>query len=284
MKRLFSKEIIKKYYEMAYECMKKSQGQIVVDIDENDRSLLNMDFEEDIVWSGNCFGTFFEQINVCRFGSKLLVELQKLGDYDGYYKDWAMKKYMETMYEICDGLDDVYINNFEYNDDDPMFRAFFISFLFEIEDEFNFYERVYKYCHDFCVAVEKQVEGKITGCCWNSEFETDEMLFCRMYLTPFFKRLPFEQVIFNHGNKEFGKDYVLVAKNIFEETEYYGVQAKAGNISGSAVSGITEICNQIQTAFRVPYQLTDGRKVYISKMVVAISGKYIEKCNGRNTE
>ena len=39
-----------------------------------------------------------------------------------------MRKYIETMYEVCEGIEDVYINNYEYHEDDPMFRAFFISF------------------------------------------------------------------------------------------------------------------------------------------------------------
>ena len=82
-------------------------------------------------------------------------------------------------------------------------ELFLYLFLFEIEDEFIFYEKVYKYCHDFCTGVENLAEGKLRGFYWNSEFEKDEMLFCKMYLTPFFKKLPFEQVIFNHGNKEF---------------------------------------------------------------------------------
>ena len=202
--------------------------------------------------------------------------MQKLGDYDGYYKDWAMKKYMQTMYDICDCLDDVYVNNYEYQEDDPMFRAFFLSFLFEIEDEYIYYENVYKYCSDFCSKLEKIVEQKLKGCYWDSEFEEDEMLFCKMYLTPFFKRLPVEQVIFNHGKREFGKDYLVVTKDIFGQPEYYGVQAKAGNISGSATSGILEICNQIKLAFTIPYTLSGGKEVYISKMVVAISGKFTD--------
>lgn len=56
------------------------------------------------------------------------------------------------------------------------------------------------------------MERKIKGCYWDRIFEVDEMAFCRLYLTPFFKKIGFEQVIFNHGNKEFGKDYILVTK------------------------------------------------------------------------
>jgi hypothetical protein len=271
----FDKTEIEKYCDLAYKVRERSSGEIVGCIEENETDVLNCDFEENVVWAGNCFDGFFEQINVCRFGNILWVELQKLGDYDGFYKDWAMKKYMLTMHEICQPMDGVYVNNYEYDEEDPMFRAFFISFLFNIDD-FKFYEQVFKYCHEYCNNIEKIIERKLSGNYWIPEFEKDEMMFCNMYLTPFFKKIGFEQVIFNHGNKEFGKDYVLVTKNIFEETEYYGVQAKAGDMKGSATSSITEISNQIESAFKIPYKMTNGKEIYISKMIIAISGKFTE--------
>ena len=129
--------------------MDKCIIEICGNIDENDRYESIRDFEENVVYTGNCFDGFFEQINSCRFENKLFVEIQKLGDYDGFYKDRSMKKYMQTMYEICKDMDGVWVSNYEYVDDDPAFRAFFIAFLFDLE-EFNYYEEVYKYCHEFC--------------------------------------------------------------------------------------------------------------------------------------
>ncbi len=275
MKTLFSKEDIERYSKQTYRCMDKCMIEICGNVDENDRCELITDFEEDAVYTGNCFDGFFEQINSCRFGKKLFVEIQKLGDYDGFYKDWSMKKYMQTMYEICKDMDGVWVSNYEYVDDDPAFRAFFIAFLFDIE-EFKFYEEVYKYCHEFCDQLDALTVRKISGCYWDRMFETDEMAFCKLYLTPFFKRIGFEQVIFNHGNHEFGKDYILVTKNIFGEMEYYGVQAKAGNLSGAATSNINEITNQINMSFSIPYKLVDGKEIYISKMIIAISGIYTD--------
>lgn len=186
-----------------------------------------------------------------------------------------MKMYMQTMYEICDGMDDVWVSNYEYIDDDPALRAFFIAFLFDI-DEFKYYEEVYKYCHDFCDQLENLIKRKLKGCYWDKKFEVDEMAFCKLYLTPFFKKIGFEQVIFNHGNKEFGKDFILVTKNLFGIKEYYGVQAKAGSLSGTATSNITEITNQINMGFNVPYKMVSGEDVYITKMIVAISGNYTD--------
>ena len=127
MKTMFSKEEIEKYSQRSFQCMEKCIIEICGDIDENNRVELNMDFEENAVFCGNCFDGFFEQINSCRFGNTLFVEIQKLGDYDGFYKDWSMKKYMQTMYEICEDMDGVWVSNYEYVDDDPAFRAFFIA-------------------------------------------------------------------------------------------------------------------------------------------------------------
>lgn len=275
MKTFFDKNKIESYSIKAYKDTEQSVIDICGDIDESAREVVLIEFEENAIYTGNCFDGFFEQINSHRFGNKLFVEIQKLGDYDGYYKDWSMRKYMQTMYEICNNMDDVWVSNYEYAEDDPAFRAFFVSFLFDI-DEFKYYEEVYKYCHVFCEQLDTLAERKLSGCYWGENFETDEMAFCKMYLTPFFRKMGFEQVIFNHGNKEFGKDYILTTKNIFGKTEYYGVQAKAGNMSGAATSNINEITNQINMGFNIPYKLVDGKEIYITKMIIAISGIFTD--------
>lgn len=275
MQKLFGKEEIEQYSQISLENMVKTTYEMGGDIDENDRSILNTDFVENALYCGNCFDGFFEQINCRRFGDRLFVELQKLGDYDGCYKDWSMKKYMKTMHEICESMDEVLVSNYEYDDNDPAGRAFFIAFLFDI-NEIKYYEEIYQYCHEFWVQIEALVEKKNRGYFWDTKFEVDEMEFCRLYLTPFFKKIGFEQVIFNHGNKEYGKDYILVTKDIFGNAEYYGVQAKAGNMSGSANSDINEIANQINMGFSIPYEMVNGEKVYISKMIIAISGNFTD--------
>lgn len=129
-----------------------------------------------------------------------------------------------------------------------LLEHFFIAFLFDIE-EFNYYEEIFKYCHEFCDQLDALTVRKISGCYWDRMFEIDGMAFCKLYLTPFFKRIGFEQVIFNHGTHEFGKDYILVTKNIFGKMEYYGVQAKAGNMSGAATSNINEILAKYTWSF-----------------------------------
>ena len=75
----------------------------------------------------------------------------------------------------------------------------------------------------------------------------------------------------HYGNKEFGKDFILVTNNLFGIKEYYGVQAKAGSLSGTATSNIMEITNQINMGFNVPYKMVSGEDVYITKMIVFLS-------------
>lgn len=57
--------------------------------------------------------------------------------------------------------------------------------------------------------------------------------------------------------------------------EYYGVQVKAGNLSGSATSTINEILNQINDIFKVPFiDIDSNQQQYINKVIIAISGEY----------
>lgn len=62
----------------------------------------------------------------------------------------------------------------------------------------------------------------------------------------------FLTVKFNHGTKEFGKDYLLSEATKFN-IRYYGVQDKADNVDGGVNSKIDEIISQIQDAFLMPF-------------------------------
>lgn len=270
---MFDKIDIKKYSDNKYNKYDSFSLSELVGININPTKEVSFnDFEKDEIIQMNCFDSFFEQIDVWKPDDKILVELIKLGDYDGFYKDWAMHRYMKELNEVCNGIEKVLVNNYEYSEDDKMFRAFFISMLFDTSEYKNFNE-IYFACKMMYNHIEKLVSNRLNGTNWIAEYETDEMLFCHLYLTPYFKKLGFH-VIFNHGNSEFGKDYILIAENRFGLKEYYGVQVKAGNISGAASGDITTITTQIQMAFTIPYTLINGEKIYISKMVIAISGKY----------
>jgi len=111
---------------------------------------------------------------------------------------------------------------------------------------------------------------KIENCKKESDFTVKILL-------PLFRNLGFSNVKYNHGNKEYGKDITFARRSEFDEYEYYGVQVKYGDISGGANGEINGLINQTIDAFKMPfYDVYSRRKVRISKMVIAISGKFTQ--------
>lgn len=278
---MFNKEEIVKYDKLKYEDVDKYElAFFTEEINSNLETISFEEFQENCITEVNYEDDYFYQLNVNRFDEKLLLEFIKLGEEQGFYKDWAYKKFMEELKDVCDSIEYVYVNNYDTSEDDPLYRAFFLSMLVDINNYRNFNE-VYFKCGKLCKTLINITEQRLRGVWWNSEFEKDEMLFCKTFLTPYFSSLGFDKVIFNHGNKEFGKDYVLETNNIFNDKEYYAVQVKAGNLSGSASTNIQEIVNQIDMAFEVPYKLINGTEIYVSKVLIVISGDFTDNAKER---
>ena len=63
----------------------------------------------------------------------------------------------------------------------------------------------------------------------------------------------FTDVKYNHSKREFGKDLTFSEMNKFGVRRNYGVQVKAGDLSGEAGSEIDKIIAQIEDAFSMPY-------------------------------
>lgn len=56
---------------------------------------------------------------------------------------------------------------------------------------------------------------------------------------------------------------------------HYGLQAKAGDVSGEVNSAIDELVGQADDAFKMPYyDLTSADPRYISTLLIAISGRF----------
>jgi hypothetical protein len=83
----------------------------------------------------------------------------------------------------------------------------------------------------------------------------------------------FVSVRYLHGVREYGKDFTFSEVSPFSHLRHYGLQAKAGHISGEVNSAIDEIIGQAKDAFAMPYYELGSREPrYISTFVVAISG------------
>ena len=111
---------------------------------------------------------------------------------------------------------------------------------------------------------------KIENCKKESDFTVKILL-------PLFRNLGFSNVKYNHGNKEYGKDITFARRSEFDEYEYYGVQVKYGDISGGTIGEINGLITQATDAFKMPfYDVYSRNKVRISKLIIAISGKFTQ--------
>jgi len=63
--------------------------------------------------------------------------------------------------------------------------------------------------------------------------------------------MDFLEVHYNHGKREYGKDFTFSEKCPFGGFRNYGLQAKAGNMSGQVNSETDMILGQLEDAFSV---------------------------------
>ncbi len=82
--------------------------------------------------------------------------------------------------------------------------------------------------------------------------------------------------------KEYGKDFIFSEIDKFGHNIYYGLQVKAGNISGKANSKVDEIIGQLDDAFSMPFEeIGSGNRYYISNFIIAISGNFTENAKDK---
>ncbi len=114
-------------------------------------------------------------------------------------------------------------------------------------------------------------EVGLEGMRWNPEYETNESSFCKEVISPLLRRMGFMAVRYLHGTREYGKDFTFSELSPFGHLRHYGLQAKAGDVSGEVNSAIDEILGQVKDAFVMPYYELGSREPrYISTFIVAM--------------
>ena len=112
---------------------------------------------------------------------------------------------------------------------------------------------------------------------WDERYLKDESLFVNNLVLPLLRKMKFLSIQHNHGAKEFGKDIVFSKIDEFGFIDYYGIQVKAGNISGKVNSSIDELIGQINDSFLIPYkQIGIENNLYINAFYIIISGRFSE--------
>lgn len=133
--------------------------------------------------------------------------------------------------------------------------------------------------------IEGHTERILEGEEVSSEILNDEKKFCLELLLPLFRNMGFADIKYNHGKREFGKDVTFSEIDIFGVRRNYGVQVKAGDLSGEAGAEIDKIIAQIDDAFKIAYINTTSReKRYISDLIVAISGRFTDNAKDKIVE
>lgn len=127
---------------------------------------------------------------------------------------------------------------------------------------------------------------------WKDEYMVHEKPFCDELLEKLLHQMKFYDIENKHGNWEFGKDFTFTERTFFGLHRYYGMQAKAGNISGAInpqpstktsqgkrikVTPLDEILAQLEDAFTIPYRYKETSEPrFISTFIIAISGELTE--------
>lgn len=134
-------------------------------------------------------------------------------------------------------------------------------------------------------ALIRQAEIALGGMAWKAAHAENEDLFCREILLPLLRRMGFLFVRYTHGRREYGKDFTFSEQSRFGGLRHYGLQAKAGDVSGGVNSQIDELVGQIDDAFSMPfYELGSNDRRFISMFVIAISGYFTENAREKIVE
>jgi hypothetical protein len=123
--------------------------------------------------------------------------------------------------------------------------------------------------------IVRTAEVALSGLRWKPEYEDNEPAFCTEVLAPLLRRMGFLSVRYLHGPQEHGKDFAFSELSPFGHLRHYGLQAKAGNVSGEVNSAVDELLGQANDAFAMPYYDLGSRDpCFISTFIIAISGRF----------
>ena len=188
----------------------------------------------------------------------------------------AMKRAIDTRKETDNDVEFV-----EIEDDGAHIFFRYNIFLFQDMPINQAYRRFQEIVQEIVGHTERVLEGEEIS----SEILNDEIKFTVEVLLPLFRNMGFIDVKYNHGQREFGKDVTFSEIDKFGVRRNYGVQVKAGDLSGEAGSKIDKIIGQIGDAFSMPYIDTTSReKRYISDLIIAVSGRFTENAKDKIIE
>lgn len=232
------------------------------------------------IHSENGFGTyFFHELHVgAHKGNVVLDFLCHTPNkyWEGHYGLAAFIQALRSQVEYVDNLE---VTHFEIEDD---WKGITVQRRLDAGDPLVPSILTVANCIN---ALIRHSEIALGGIQWKPEHEKDEGLFCCEILEPLLRRMRFLFVRYTHGRKEYGKDFTFSENTPFGGQRHYGLQAKAGDVSGRVNAQIEELIGQLNDAFSMPfYELGSTDRRYISTFVIAISGHFTENAREKIVE
>lgn len=208
---------------------------------------------------------------------KIKFATQQYGDtWEG---KWSPKTYLQKIAKHASYEQGLTLIKEEYDDE-----GLYLEFDFEYPGTQSIKE-IYKEGKRRLLSSIKNAEVELNGFYWKPVYDKNEELFSKEVIHPLLLRLKFFAVKYSHGRKEYGKDFTFSELDKFGQERNYGLQVKAGDISGKVNSKIDEIIGQIEDAFAMPYYAIGSKKPkYISTFIVAISGNFRENAKEKIAE
>jgi len=125
--------------------------------------------------------------------------------------------------------------------------------------------------------IEGATEMRLGTELWAPKEADSEKEFTLRTVLPILRKLGFQNVKYNHGKREFGRDVTFARITEFQDLEFWAAQVKFGDVAGAANAEIDSLLAQIDDAFKMPYyDLYTKQRQRIAKLVIVISGKFTE--------
>lgn len=214
------------------------------------------------------------------------IRVQRIGDnrarleFDdvGTRKHWdgtiGFKAYMETKRGIIEEraaqLGDIALAGYE---DDGSW----IHLNYSAEVEATKISTAVDLAEQIIEEIDGATEMRLGSELWAPTKTDSEKDFTLRTVLPILRKLGFQNVKYNHGKREFGRDVTFARVSEFQDLEFWAAQVKHGDVHGGANAEIDEILGQVDDAFKMPfYDLYTKRQQRIAKLAIIISGKFTE--------
>lgn len=221
------------------------------------------------------------KISEFRGGYKVIISVFKYfsDSFDKWELKWNMKSFFDLAKLNLSHFDDLVLLNDNTSEESIDYNIAVIN-----HEELKIHQQ-YMIGIELLDKIYRIVKLELGGLEWNNIYETNEKIFSTELVEPLLRKMKFDSVRYNHGIKEYGKDFICSYIDNFKIKKYVGIQIKSGNVSGKVNSQIDELLGQIDDAFSMPFkEIGDKSGKHISNFYIIISGHFTDNAKDKINE